>query len=76
MHPAVSAARDIGASLFNDKWVRVRQQHVAQMALAEHHDVINAFPADRADQPFCGGVLSERARRRRTISNTDGSNQT
>jgi len=33
MHPAVSAARDIGASLFNDKWVRVRQQHVAQMAL-------------------------------------------
>jgi hypothetical protein len=25
---------------------------MAQMAFAEHHDMIEAFPADRADQPF------------------------
>jgi hypothetical protein len=24
----------------------VREQHVMQMAFAEHHDMINAFPAD------------------------------
>src|SRR5205814_634353 len=35
----------------------VRQQHVTQMAFAKHHDMINAFPADRADQPFCISVL-------------------
>jgi hypothetical protein len=27
------------------------------MALAEHHDMIEALPADRADQPLCVGVL-------------------
>jgi hypothetical protein len=37
--------------LFNE------QQNVAQMAFAEDYDMINAFPADRADQPFCVGVL-------------------
>jgi hypothetical protein len=26
---------------------------MAQMAFAEHHDMIEAFPADRADQTFC-----------------------
>jgi hypothetical protein len=26
---------------------------MAQMAFAKHHDMIEAFPADRADQPFC-----------------------
>jgi hypothetical protein len=26
---------------------------MAQMAFTEHHDMIEAFPADRADQPFC-----------------------
>ena len=54
----------------------VRQQHVTQMAFAKHNDMINAFPADRADQPFCISVLPRRARRRRTISNADGSNPT
>jgi hypothetical protein len=28
---------------------------MAQMAFAEHHDMIEALPADRADQPFCVG---------------------
>jgi hypothetical protein len=35
----------------------VREQHVAQMAFAEYRDMINAFPADRSDQPFCTSVL-------------------
>jgi hypothetical protein len=30
---------------------------MAQMAFAEHHDMIEAFPADRADQPLGVGVL-------------------
>ena len=37
--------------------VHIGQQHMAQMALAEHHDMIEAFPADRADQPLCVCVL-------------------
>jgi hypothetical protein len=30
---------------------------MAQMAFAEHHDMIEALPVDRADQPFCICVL-------------------
>jgi hypothetical protein len=35
----------------------VREQHVTQMAFAEYNDMINAFPADRSDQPFGVCVL-------------------
>ena len=28
-----------------------------QMALTEYHDMINALPADRTDEPFCVAVL-------------------
>ena len=37
--------------------VHVGEQHVPQMALTEYHDMIDAFPADGADQPFCVAVL-------------------
>jgi hypothetical protein len=47
---------------------------MAQMAFVEHHDMIEALPADRADQPFGVGVLPGSTRRRRAVSNTDGSN--
>jgi len=30
---------------------------MVHMAFAEHHDMIEAFPADRADQPFCVRVF-------------------
>jgi hypothetical protein len=52
MRPTFSAARDIGASFaatnacacrFNNSCTRA---HVTQMAFAEHHNMINAFPAD------------------------------
>src|SRR6202011_3684509 len=54
--------------------VLVGQQHMAQMAFAEHHDMIEAFPADRADQPFFVCVLPGSTRRRRAVSNADRSN--
>jgi hypothetical protein len=47
---------------------------MAQVAFAEHHDMIEAFPADRANQPFCVCVLPGRTRRRRAVSNADRSN--
>ncbi len=30
---------------------------MAQLAFTEHYDMIEAFPADRADQPFCVCVV-------------------
>jgi hypothetical protein len=45
---------------------------MAQMAFSEHHDMIGAFPADRADQPVCVRVLPEvNPERRRAVSNAD-----
>jgi hypothetical protein len=47
----------------------VRQQQVAEVALAEHDDVVEAFPSDRTNQPFGIPVLPWRPRRRRLIAN-------
>src|SRR6202035_310198 len=41
----------------------VRQQEVTEVALAEHHYVVKAFPADRTDQPFGISILPRGARR-------------
>ena len=38
------------------------------MALAEHNDVVKAFPSDRTDQPFSISILPRGARRRRSIA--------
>src|SRR5271155_4292231 len=46
----------------------VRQQEVTEVALAEHNNVVKAFPADRTDQPFSISILPRRARRRRSIA--------
>ena len=35
----------------------VRQQHVAKMSFAYYDDMIDAFPADRTDQPLSTSVL-------------------
>ena len=40
------------------------------MALAEHNNVVKAFPADRTDQPFSISIFPRRARRRRSIANS------
>ena len=46
------------------------------MLLACHHDVVQAFPADRADQAFRIPVLPRRACRRRMIANAERANAT
>ena len=46
------------------------------MPLAEHNNMVKAFPPDRTDQPFSVSVLPGLARRRRAVSNTDGPNPT
>ena len=51
----------------------VTQQHVTKMAFAYYDDMIDAFPADRTDQPFSISVLPWGARRRRPITNAHGS---
>src|ERR1700680_1487083 len=47
----------------------VGQQWVTEVALAEHNNVVKAFPADRTDQPFSISILPRGARRRRSIAN-------
>src|SRR3981081_2507251 len=49
--------------------LHVRQQEVTEVALAEHNNVVKAFPADRTDQPFSISIFPRRARRRRSIAN-------
>src|SRR5260370_4283429 len=43
----------------------VRQQQVAEVAFAEHDNVVEAFSSDRTDQPFGIPVLPWRPWRRR-----------
>src|SRR6476659_2850802 len=47
---------------------------IAAMPLAEHNNMVKAFPPNRTDQPFSTCVLPWRARRRRSIANAHGSN--
>ena len=41
---------------------------MTKMPLAEHNNVVKAFPADRTDQPFSISILPRGARRRRSIA--------
>src|ERR1700738_592264 len=41
----------------------VRQQDVTEVSLAEHNNVVKAFPSDRTDQPFSICVLPRGTRR-------------
>jgi len=47
----------------------VRQQHVTKMPFSQDDDMIEAFPADQADQPFNKSVLPRGAQRRWSITN-------
>src|ERR1700676_4333411 len=49
--------------------LHVRQQHVAQVPLAEHDDMIKAFPSDRANPPFSMSILPRRSRRGWPVTN-------
>src|SRR4029078_3812190 len=46
----------------------VRQQQVAEVAFAEHDNVVEAFPSDRTDQAFGIPVLPSRSWRRRAVA--------
>jgi hypothetical protein len=45
---------------------------VTKVPFSEDHDMIDAFPSDRADQPFGIGILPWRSRRSWLIANTHG----
>src|SRR6202158_522527 len=47
----------------------VRQQDVTEVSLAEHNNVVKAFPSDRTDQPFGISILPRGARRRWSVAN-------
>src|ERR1700745_1144915 len=47
---------------------QVRQQYVTEVPLAEHNNVVKAFPSDRTHQPFSISILPRGARRCRSIA--------
>jgi hypothetical protein len=49
--------------------LHVREKHMAQVPVAEHDDMIKAFPSDRADQPFSMSILPWRSRRGWLVTN-------
>jgi hypothetical protein len=51
----------------------VRQQNVPQVRLPDDHDVVEAFPADRADQFLRTAILPRRSRRDRLVADAQRS---
>src|ERR1700722_6283021 len=49
--------------------IHVREQEVTEVALAEHNNVVKAFPSDRTDQPFSICVLPRGTRRCWSVAN-------
>src|SRR3979411_1205627 len=49
--------------------IHVRQQDVTEVSLAEHNNVVKAFPSDRTDQPFGICVLPRGTRRCWPVAN-------
>src|SRR4030095_16899703 len=56
--------------------LHVTFEDMAQVLLACYHDMVQTFPADRADQALRISVLPRRARRRRMIANAERANAT
>src|SRR6476619_445337 len=56
--------------------VRVRAQHMPQMALAEHDNMIKSLASDRADQSLGMTVLPRRSWRSRSVANAHRSKPT
>jgi hypothetical protein len=44
----------------------------AQVCCAQDHDVVQALPPDRADEPFGAAILPRRPRRSWSIPNSHG----
>jgi hypothetical protein len=49
----------------------IRHEDAPQMPFVQHDDVVQAFPPDRADQPFHVGILPGRARRRASVRDAE-----
>src|SRR6267154_1969457 len=48
---------------------QIRQQHMSEVPLSEHNNVVKAFPSDRTDQPFGVSILPRGAWRRWSVAN-------
>src|SRR5258707_523021 len=48
---------------------QVRQQHMSEVPLSEHNNVVKAFASDRTDQPFGTSILPRGAWRRWSVAN-------
>src|SRR5713101_4188736 len=49
--------------------IQIRQQHMSEVPLSEHNNVVKAFPSDRTDQPFGISILPRGAWRRWSVAN-------
>src|SRR6266852_2231034 len=56
--------------------IHVRQQDVTEVSLAEHNNVVKAFPSDRTDQPYSICVLPRGTRRCWSVANAYRSKST
>ena len=80
MRPIFCFRRNSGAPLLNERWVRtslersVSLEDTAQVRLAEHDKVVERFATNRSDEPFDVAVLPRRARCRKVISDSHGTN--
>src|SRR5882762_1796267 len=48
---------------------QIRHQHMSEVPLSEHNNVVKAFPSDRTDQPFGTSILPRGAWRRWSVAN-------
>jgi hypothetical protein len=50
--------------------LHIGKEHMAQMPLAKHDEMIKAFASDRADEPFRMSILPWRSSRSRSVTNS------
>jgi len=78
MWPNACTDRPRGASFPSARCVRavvvsgISGQDAAKVRLADDHDMVEAFPPDRADQPLDMAVLPWRARRGWSVADAHG----
>ena len=66
-HGRVLVQREVGPRIIVIR--HVRKEHVAQMPLAKHDDMIETLPSDRTDQAFAVSILPRRTSGGRLVAN-------
>jgi|APFre7841882630_1041343.scaffolds.fasta_scaffold11883_5 hypothetical protein len=66
-HGRVLVQREVGPRIIVIR--HVRKEHVAQMPLAKHDDMIETPPSDRTDQAFTVSILPRRTSGGRLVAN-------